>query len=67
MNFKEFRHALSEATQDKTYKVGKYKAVIKKEGTKFVAYLDGDKFDTFKSVKEAQKALKDFVALLGTQ
>lgn len=67
MNFKEFREALSESTQVKSYKVDKYKAVIKKEGNKFVAYLDGDKFDTFNSVREAQKSIKDFIELLDKQ
>ena len=67
MNFKEFRQSLTEATQNKTFKIGKYKAVIKKEGSKHVAYLDGEKFDSFKNAKEAEKALKDFIDLLGKQ
>lgn len=62
MNFKEFRVSLTEAV--KSYKLGKYKAEIKKEGNKFVAYLDGDKLDGFKSEREAQSSLKDFVDLL---
>lgn len=67
MNFKEFRQSLTEATQEKALKIGKYKAVIKKEGSKFVAYLDGEKFDAFKNTREAEKALKDFIDLLGKQ
>lgn len=70
MNFKTFRTNLTEKTESsevKSYKVKKYKAVIKKDGNKFVAYLDGDKFDVFKSVKEAERALKDFVDLLDKQ
>lgn len=64
MNFKEFRQNLTEATRGKKYKVGKYKAEIKQEGSKFVAYLDGEKLDKFNSMKDAQKGVKDFIDLL---
>lgn len=68
MKFKEFRQSLFEAaTEGKPYKIGKYKAEIKKQGNKFVAFLDGEQFDKFKSVKEAERALKDFVDLLDKQ
>jgi len=68
MNFKEFRQSLTEAvTENKPYKIGKYKAEIKKQGNKFVAFLDGEKFDSFRSMRDAEKALKDFVDLLGKQ
>jgi len=68
MNFKEFRQSLFEAaTEGKPYKIGKYKAEIRKQGNKFVAFLDGEQFDKFRSIKEAEKALKDFVELLGKQ
>lgn len=63
MNFKEFRVSLSESVV-KSYKLGKYKAEVKKEGSKFVAYLDGDKLDEFKSVRAAEGGLKDFIDLL---
>jgi len=68
MNFKEFRQSLTESvTENKPYKLGKYKAEIKKQGNKFVAFLDGEKFDSFKSMRDAEKALEDFVDLLGKQ
>lgn len=68
MNFKEFRKELSESvSQGKPFKIGKYKAVINRDGSKFVAYLDGEKFDSFRSMRDAQKALKDFVDLVGKQ
>lgn len=70
MNFKTFRTSLTEKTESsvvKSYKIKTYKAEIKKDGNKFIAHLDGDKLDVFKSVKDAEKALKDFVDLLGTQ
>jgi len=64
IKFKEF---ISEAKEEvKSFKVGKgYKAVIKKEGGKFVGYIDGEKLDVFKSAAEAEKAIKDFTELMG--
>lgn len=64
MKFKDLRESLTEATQGKKYKVGKYKAEIKKEGSKFAAYLDGEKLDKFNSMNDAQKGIKDFIDLL---
>jgi len=72
-NFKQFRQAVSESAQqinEKTVakmKVGKgnkYSAEVKKEGSKFVAYVDGDKLDDFKSEKDAKKGIEDFVKLM---
>lgn len=74
VNFKEFRSLLDEAvsrinesTVD-SFKVGsgskKYPAEIKKEGSKYVAYVDGDKLDEFKSEKDAKKGIEDFVELM---
>jgi len=52
--------------QIKTFKVGKEKfnAVVSKKGNMFVGYIDGDKLDTFKSAKEAEKAINDFTKLM---
>lgn len=73
-DFKNFRSALNETASqvnEKTVekmKVGsgrkKYPAEIKKEGSKYVAYVDGDKLDEFKSEKEAKKGIEDFVELM---
>lgn len=69
--FKQLRESYSNLLDEstvKTFKVGKgnkYTAVIKKEGSRFVAYIDGDKLDSFKSEKEAEKAAKDFTDLMG--
>jgi len=73
-DFKEFRSSLNEAVaqiNEKTVekmKVGKgskkYPAEIKKEGSKYVAYVDGDKLDEFKSEEEAKKGIEDFVELM---
>jgi hypothetical protein len=73
-SFKQFRSNLNETVtsiHEKTVekmKVGKgskkYPAEIKKEGSKYVAYVDGDKLDEFKSEKEAKKGIEDFVELM---
>lgn len=74
INFKNFRSVLNETASqvnEKTVekmKVGsgskKYPAEIKKEGSKYVAYVDGDKLDEFKSEKDAKKGIEDFVELM---
>lgn len=74
--FKEFRTTkLNEAFKApsgekvvKTLKVGKkknYDAAVTKKGSMFVAYIDGDKLDAFKSEKEAEAAINDFTKLMG--
>lgn len=73
IDFKQFRSGITEAVEqinEKTVekmKVGKgkkYSAEVKKEGSKFVAYVDGDKLDDFKSEKDAKKGIEDFVKLM---
>ena len=69
--FKELRHQLnlSEASDKevKSLKVGKKsQAVIKKKGSKFALYIDGDLLDDgYKSAQEAEKAAKEFADLMG--
>lgn len=71
MKFKEFRTNVSEAasvskeTVVKSFKVKKYNAVVKKIGSKYVAYLDGDKLDTFSTALAAEQAIMDFSELIG--
>jgi len=74
IDFKQFRSDITEAAEQinektvKKMKVGsgskKFPAEIKKEGSKYVAYVDGDKLDDFKSEKEAKKGIEDFVELM---
>ena len=74
INFKQFRSDINEAAEQineksvEKMKVGsgrkKFPAEIKKEGSKYVAYVDGDKLDDFKSEKEAKKGIEDFVELM---
>lgn len=35
--------------------------MVHKQGSKFVAYVDGDKLDIYTSQKEAEKMAKEFV------
>jgi F0F1-type ATP synthase gamma subunit len=69
--FKELRLnlTLSEASEKevKSFKVGKKsKAVVKKSGSKFSVYIDGELLDKdYKSAKEAEKAAKEFADLMG--
>jgi len=75
MKFREFRTSLSEASpklssgekEVKKFKVGKgkYDALVTKKGSSYMAYVDGDMLDKFKSAKEAEKAAKDFTDLMG--
>jgi hypothetical protein len=64
INFKSFRLNVLTESVVKKYRLGQYKVSVNKDGTKFVAYIDGDKFDSFKSVSDAESAIKDFVDLL---
>jgi hypothetical protein len=69
--FKELRHQLklNEASEKevKKLKVGKKsQAVIKKKGSKFSVYIDGNLLDdNYKSVKDAEKSAKEFADLMG--
>ncbi len=68
MKFQEFRTktaSISEAAKKFKVGKGKFTAEIKKKGSKFVASIDGQDLDTFKSEKEAEKAIKDFTKLMG--
>jgi hypothetical protein len=66
MKFKEF---IAEASVVKSFDIGKgrdkSKVEIKKEGSKFVAYVDGDKLDAFRSAKDAEEGVRDFAKLMG--
>ena len=61
--------SLSEATNTvKKMKVGKKKnidaSIVKNKG-KFDAVIDGDVLDTFNSSPDAEKAINDFMKLIG--
>ena len=68
MKFQEFRTKTTpvyEATKKFKVGKGKFTAEIKKKGAKFISSIDGQDIDTFKSEKEAEKAIKEFTKLMG--
>jgi len=56
---KSFRQ-IREKKGDSVYKkkMGKYPVEIVKDKNKFVAFIDGDKLDTFRSEKDAIKGIE---------
>ena len=54
--FKELRESKGQSVYKKKH--GKYPVEIKKEGSKFVAYIDGDKLDAYRSEKDAKKGIE---------
>ena len=70
--FRNFRSALNETASQVNEKVvdsftvgkDKLKAEIQKKGSNYVAKVDGEKLDEFKSEKEARKGIDDFVKLM---
>lgn len=63
LKFQVFREATEKVV--KSFKVKKYEAAVKQSGSKYIAYLDGDKLDTFTTAKAAEQAIKDFIELMG--
>jgi len=45
-------------------KIGKIQIMVYKERNGFVAYVDGDRLDIYKSAKEAEKAATEFIKVL---
>ena len=60
--FKELREAKGQVVYKKKH--GKYPAEIRKEGGKFVAYIDGDKLDAFRSEKDAKQGIETMIKAL---
>lgn len=72
-NFKDFQTNIDETVSQinertvKKMKVGKgnkFSAEIKKQGSNYIATVDGEELDTFRSEKDAEKGIKDFVKLM---
>tara|TARA_R110000782_G_scaffold33221_7_gene80382 strand:- start:1157 stop:1351 length:195 start_codon:yes stop_codon:yes gene_type:complete len=61
---KTYSRFIAEASE-KEVSIGKTKALIKKVGNKFVATIDGEFFDNFKTAKEAETAIMQFSELMG--
>jgi len=74
LSFKDFKNQIEESArslEEKTvdsFQVGggreKFPARIERKGSKFIAYVDDEKLDEFKSEKEARAGIKDFVELM---
>jgi len=61
--FNQIREAAKKVSGDIVFnkKINKIPVVITKDAKGFTAYVDGDKLDTFKSQKEAQKSAETIV------
>jgi hypothetical protein len=55
-SFKDIRESKGGSVYKKKH--GKYPVEIKKEGGKFVAYIDGDKLDAYRSEEDAKKGIE---------
>jgi hypothetical protein len=73
LNFKESFNLLiekdlklpkGETVEKEITKLGKKKKITAIITSKFNLYLDGDKLDKYKSVKDAEKALKEFIKVM---
>ena len=64
MKYKDF---ILEKKKDivKSYKIDKVSVEIHFHKNSYEVKLDGDKLDTFKSLKDAEQGVKDFFKLLG--
>jgi len=68
LSFKTIRERVNkmppgEHVSDK--KVGKYKLMVHKHRGKYDVYVDGDKLDTYRSQREAERMGNDFIKQLG--
>ena len=59
--FNEIRNKMPPGTHVSDMKFEGVPIMVHKQGSKFVAYVDGDKLDTYSSQKEAEKMAKEFV------
>lgn len=59
--FNELRRKMPPGEHLKDFKVDRVPVMIHKDKGKFVAYVDGDKLDVYKSQAEAEKAATQFV------
>ena len=63
--FSELRRKMPPGEHVKDFKVDRVPVMIHKDKGKFVAYVDGDKLDVYRSQKEAEKAATQFVKQYG--
>jgi len=63
--FTELRNKMPPGEHVSAFKVDRIPVMVHKDKGKFVAYIDGDKLDAYKSQKEAEKAATQFVKQFG--
>ena len=64
--YKDLKKLFTEEKLVKKFKVLKNsEAKITKDGNMFVAYIDNEVLDEFKSQKDAEKGIDDFIKLIG--
>jgi hypothetical protein len=63
--FTELRKKMPPGEHISDFKVDRIQVMIHKDKGKFVAYVDGDKLDSYKSQREAEKAATTFVKQFG--
>ena len=64
--YKDLKKLFTEEKLVKKFKVLKNsEAKITKDGNMFVAYIDNEVLDEFKSQKDAEKGIADFIKLIG--
>lgn len=63
--FTELRNKMPPGEHLSDFKVDKIQVMVHKDKGKFVAYVDGDKLDTYRSQSEAEKAATQFVKQYG--
>ena len=64
-NFKHIREAMKKGMPPGVHvydtRIERITLMIHKEKNKFVVYIDGEKLDTYKTQKEAEKMGKEFI------
>jgi len=63
--FTELRKKMPPGEHVRDFKVDRVSVMIHKDKGKFVAYVDGDRLDAYRSQKEAEKAATQFVKQYG--
>ena len=60
-NFKEIRQKMPAGEHVLDKKIDGIQLMIHKDNNKFVAYVDGDKLDSYRTKSEAEKAATQFI------
>ena len=63
--FTELRKKMPPGDHVSSFKVDRIAVMIHKDKGKFVAYVDGDRLDSYRTQKEAEKAATQFVKQFG--